>query len=748
MGTCKALSDFWQGSRTPSMEFNDKSSSNFEDFQSNMSATSGFYALVDPADESNDLESFLHQPRSKHHYPPVSNTFSDSDHITLSTPYSSTVDGPQFCDLSSNAAPDWYGTSVADSSNNSWTNSDITIDYLNKLLMDEDDEDKVKLHHGECALRAMEEPFYRILGQNNPAYPESPSLCSCGHLNNLDDSINKSSGLSCSSCSVAIDSSNSHSNHNLQAFEAPWSLSDIVKETKRSTEGTRNMEFGVKIDGLSIAEKRSRDNQSLQVNAADTSKHASSEVHSGYFSSTEDSYLSEARSSKQVAFSFNEPTRDEMFDRVLLFSEHKPTDEAIVLQEMMTNKSTGHSQNEQGRTSARRKTRGKKQQKKEVVDLRAILIHCAQAVSVNNHTLANDMLNIIRQHSSITGDDTQRLAFCLVDCLEVRLAGTGCQLYRKLITKSSNAVAILKVLQLSLAVNPLLRASFYFSNKTILDVSKGKSKVHIIDFGICFGFQWPSLFEQLAKREDGPPKVRITGIEQPMQGFRPNQMNKQNTGQRLADYASMFNVPFEYQAISSMWETISIEDLNIEEDDVLIVNCIDRMKILGDETVSINSARNKVLNTIRMMKPKIFVHGVVNGSYGTPIFLTRFKEVMYHYSALFDIFDKTVPRDNETRLHIERSMFLSQLLNVIACEGSERIERPENYKKWKSRSLNAGLEQLPLNPDIVEVIREMVGKYHKDYVIYEDDQWLLLGWKGRILNGISTWKPSESYVGD
>ena len=85
------------------MEFNDKSSSNFEDFQSNMSATSGFYAFVDPADESNDLELFLDQPRSMHHYPPVSNTFNDSDHITSITSYSSATDGPQFCDLSSNA---------------------------------------------------------------------------------------------------------------------------------------------------------------------------------------------------------------------------------------------------------------------------------------------------------------------------------------------------------------------------------------------------------------------------------------------------------------------------------------------------------------------------------------------------------------------------------------------------------------------------------------------------------------------
>ena len=172
------------------------------------------------------------------------------------------------------------------------------------------------------------------------------------------------------------------------------------------------------------------------------------------------------------------------------------------------------------------------------------------------------------------------------------------------------------------------------------------------------------------------------------------------------------------------------------------------MKNLVDETVYLNSARNRVLKTIRMMKPKVFVHGVVNGSYSNPFFLPRFREVMHHYSALFDILDTTVPRDNEARMILERHFYLCAILNAVACEGSERIEGPESYKNWKLRNLKAGLEQLPLNPDIVKVIRDMVGQYHKDYIINEDDQWLLLGWKGRILKAISTWKPSESYDGN
>lgn len=284
-----------------------------------------------------------------------------------------------------------------------------------------------------------------------------------------------------------------------------------------------------------------------------------------------------------------------------------------------------------------------------------------------------------------------------------------------------------------------------FLNRTIVDVSKGKPQVHIIDFGICFGFQWPSLFEELAKIEDGPPKLRITGIELPESGFRPYARSN-NIGLRLADYAKTFNIPFEYQHISSnKWEALSPEDFNIEKDEVLIVNCIYRIKDLGDETISINSARSRVLNTIRMMKPKVFVQGVLNGSYGVPFFLTRFKEVMYHYNSLFDMLDKNIPRDNETRMIIERDIYQYIMLNVIACEGPERIERPESYKKWKVRNLKAGLVQLPLNPAIVRETQDMVRKgYHKDFLVDEEDQWLVLGWKGRILYASSTWQPNDS----
>nr|CAB3463636.1 unnamed protein product [Digitaria exilis] len=340
------------------------------------------------------------------------------------------------------------------------------------------------------------------------------------------------------------------------------------------------------------------------------------------------------------------------------------------------------------------KLRGKRQNSKEVVDLRSLLIHCAQAVAADDRVLATDLIKKIRQHSSSDGDCTQRLAFYLVDGLEARLSGMGIQMHHKLLAKRVSDEEVFKIYSLCLAASPLLRASYCFANRTIIEASRGQSKVHIVDFGICFGFQWPSLIQQFAE-QGVPPKLRITGIDVARPGFSNLEITEQ-AGKRLADYANMFKVPFQYQGITSRYENIQIEDIGIEEDEVLIVNSLYRMKTLGDETVAMNSARDRVLKIMRRMNPKVFILGIVNGSYSSPFFITRFKELLFHYSSLFDMFDANVPRDNETRKLIEGKLLGREAMNIIACEGAERTERPETYKQWQARCLKAGFEQLDL----------------------------------------------------
>jgi hypothetical protein len=313
--------------------------------------------------------------------------------------------------------------------------------------------------------------------------------------------------------------------------------------------------------------------------------------------------------------------------------------------------------------------------------------------------------------------------------------------------RRTSATDWLEAYSILIAACPFKRASYYFANQTILDVSQRQPRVHIVDFGISFGFQWPLMIQMFARQEWGAPKLRITGIEVPRPGLRPCEMIEE-TGKRLADYANMFNVPFQYQGIAaSRWDAIKIEDLNIDEDEVLIINCIFRMKNLGHETEAINSARDELMKTMRRINPKVFISGTVNGLHSSPFFIQRFKEVVLHYSSMFDMLDANVPRDNEARKMIERILFGRDALNMIACEDAERT-RPESYRQWQARFLKAGFQQLPVDPAVLKKIVHIKNSlYHEEFFAVEDRGWLLQGWKGRVLYAISKWKPNEIYDG-
>jgi hypothetical protein len=444
---------------------------------------------------------------------------------------------------------------------------------------------------------------------------------------------------------------------------------------------------------------------------------------------------SEERRSKQFALCEEETVR-EMFDKVLLctddncvFRSPLPVDAQI----------SGGYVKGSGNRRGRRKGKSGTTLEEEAVDLTTLLIHCAQAVAIDDRRNSKELLKQVRKHSSAVGDAAQRLAHCFADGLEARLAGTGSNVYRSLAAKRTSTSDIVKAFGLYVTACPLNKISHFFANTTILNASKGAARLHIIDYGIQYGFQWPVFIQRLSKRLGGPPSLRITGIDFPQPGFRPAE-RIEATGQRLHEYARMLNVPFEYHAIAAKWDAIQVEDLKINSDELLVVNCLYRMRNMMDETVTDDSPRTRVLNTISKMKPQLFIHGVVNGTYNAPFFVTRFKEALFHFSSLFDILEVNASRTDELRLLIERDFFGREALNVIACEGTERIERPETYKQWRLRNLRAGFRQLPLNEEIMKRARYKVkNSYHRDFLVDEDNKWMLQGWKGRIIIALSAW---------
>ncbi|OEL30482.1 Scarecrow-like protein 14 [Dichanthelium oligosanthes] len=251
-------------------------------------------------------------------------------------------------------------------------------------------------------------------------------------------------------------------------------------------------------------------------------------AHKGRKNPYEDGLEMEERKSKQSALCEEETVR-EMFDKVLLCTDEKcvfrsplPIDAQI---------SSGYVKGS-GNRRGRRKGRSGGGPEEETVDLTTLLIHCAQAAAIDDHRNSNELLKQIRKHSSATGDACQRLAHYFANGLEARLAGTGSSIYRSLAAKRTSTGDILKAFHLYVKACPFSLISYYVANSTILNASKSATKLHIIDYGIKYGFQYPVLMQRLSNRHGGPPSLRITGIDFPQPGFRPAE-RIEATGRRL-----------------------------------------------------------------------------------------------------------------------------------------------------------------------------------------------------------------------
>ncbi|CAL5031837.1 unnamed protein product [Urochloa decumbens] len=377
---------------------------------------------------------------------------------------------------------------------------------------------------------------------------------------------------------------------------------------------------------------------------------------------------------------------------------------------------------------------------RDMVDLSTLLIRCAQAVDTRDCLIASELLNQIKQHASPTGDATQRLAHCFSKGLQARLMGTGRQFWKLLIAERPSATEFLKAYNLYMSACHFKNVAYIFSALAIARAMKGKSRLHIIDYGIHSGFQWAGLIRWLAKREDGPPpEMKITAMCRSQPRSFPVQWIEEQS-YRLTKYASELGLPFVFESVTAEWEKVYREDLNIDADEMLVVSDLFNFSTLKDESIFFDSRnpRDTVLHNIKKMRPNVFIQSILNCSNGS-CFLSRFREKLFYYSALFDMLDAIVPRESESRLVLEKDLIGRYALNDIACEGIDLVQHPEKYRRWQLRNQRAGFRQLPLMPCVLKLLKDKAKNHHKEYFVSEDDQWLLQGWKGRVLFAHSTW---------
>jgi len=104
----------------------------------------------------------------------------------------------------------------------------------------------------------------------------------------------------------------------------------------------------------------------------------------------------------------------------------------------------------------------------------------------------------------------------------------------------------------------------------------------------------------------------------------------------------------------------------------------------------------------------------------------------------------SMPANDPDRVILEKEFYGREILNIVACDGIERVERAEPYRQWQTRTQRAGFSQKRLHPIMLTKIQAMMGSFHKDYGIGEDGGWFLMGWKNQIVRALTIWEPTAA----
>ncbi|KAJ0087253.1 hypothetical protein Patl1_08173 [Pistacia atlantica] len=367
-----------------------------------------------------------------------------------------------------------------------------------------------------------------------------------------------------------------------------------------------------------------------------------------------------------------------------------------------------------------------------------LLIDCAAALSEGNIEEATAIINELRQMVSIQGDPPQRIAAYMVEGLAARMAASGKFLYKSLKCKEPPSSDRLAAMQILFEVCPCFKFGFMAANGAIIEAFKDEKRVHIIDFDINQGSQYITLIQTIASRPGKRPLLRLTGVDDP-ESVQRSVGGLQIIGLRLEKLAEALGVPFKFHAVPSKTTFVTPSMLEHRPGEALVVNFAFQLHHMPDESVSTVNQRDQLLRMVKSLNPKLVTVVEQDVNTNTAPFFPRFMEAYNYYSAVFESLDVTLPRESQDRMNVERQCLARDIVNIVACEGEERIERYEVAGKWRARMTMAGFTSRPMSSNVKDMIQKLIKEYCDRYRMKEEMGLLHFGWEDKSLIVASAW---------
>ncbi|XP_050231966.1 scarecrow-like protein 23 [Mercurialis annua] len=366
--------------------------------------------------------------------------------------------------------------------------------------------------------------------------------------------------------------------------------------------------------------------------------------------------------------------------------------------------------------------------------LLGLLLQCAECVAMDNLENATDLLPEISELSSPFGSSPERVGSYFGHALQARVVSSCLGTYSPLTSKSltlTQSQKIFNAFQSYNSISPLIKFSHFTANQAIFQALEGEDRVHVIDFDIMQGLQWPGLFHILASRSKKIRSMRITG-------FGSSSELLESTGRRLADFASSLGLPFEFNPIEGKIGNITdLSQLGVRPREAIVVHWMHHC--LYDITGSDLST----LRLLSLLRPKLITTVEQDLSHGGS-FLGRFVEALHYYSALFDALGDGLGVDSVERHTVEQNLFGCEIRNIVAVGGPKRTGEVK-VERWGDELKRVGFQPVSLGGNPAAQAGLLLGMFPwKGYTLVEEENGCLkLGWKDLSLLTASAWRPFD-----